>query len=530
MSLKLHRWLAAACIAATSSGIWAQGPTFSIQRFEVSGNTLLPDSRVAHLMAPFSGEDRSFTDVQLALESLERAYRDMGYSAVAVTLPEQDISGGVVQFVVIESKIGLVRIEGNNAFSNENILRSLPALVAGSMPNAITLAENVALANGNPARQVELTLRLSDQPGEVDALVKVEESPITRWVVNLDNSGRGGIGGDWRLGLAWQHANLFDRDHLLTLQATTSPDQFKEVWQFSTGYRIPIYGSGDSLEWFAGISNADAGSLITGIDSFVGKGRTAGLRYTRNLTRLGEYDHELKVGLDWKAFENACAGVSCGLLDSTVTTTPLILSYHGNWARPGAQTQWELGYARNLGWGGHNRPGNYASAAHQPGTVGTERRYQLWRLTASHLQILPGNYQFRANWTAQYTGDPLIAGEQLGLTGSNQVRGYNERAVARDRGQVLTLELYSPDLSHLLPIKFDNVRLLVFADAAHGRYVTTSTSPSSVSESVTSHGLGLRISHQNRYALKLDVAEARNAVGAQKRGKWTVHALISLSF
>lgn len=525
MNFKLHRWLAAVCIAGASSGIAAQGLTFSIQGFEVNGNTLLPASKVAQLVAPFSGQDRSFTDVQMALESLERAYRDMGYSAVAVTLPEQDISGGVVRFVVIESKIGLVEIEGNQAFSEANIRRSLPALVPGLMPNTITLAENLALANGNPAKQVELSLRLSDQPGEVDARVKVEESSITRWVVNLDNSGRGGIGGDWRLGLAWQHANLFDQDHLLTLQAT-SPDQFKEVWQFSTGYRIPVYGLGDSLEFFAGISNADAGTLATGIDSFVGKGRTAGLRYTRNLTRLGEYDHELRMGLDWKAYQNACDGVACGLLDSAVTATPLILSYQGTWARPGAQTQWELGYARNLGWGENNRPSNYARAAHQPGTVGTERRYQLWRLTASHLQMLPGNYQFRVNWTAQFTGDPLIAGEQLGLTGSNQVRGYNERAVARDRGQVLTLELYSPDLSHLLPIKLENVRLLVFADAAQGRYVATSRQ----SVSVASFGWGLRISHNNRYALKLDVAQGRHTVGTQKRGQWTAHALISLSF
>jgi hemolysin activation/secretion protein len=537
MNTSRHLGVAAVALSLSCSLAFAQTspppsttPTFPIERFEVSGNTLIDPAELQRLVVRFTGSGRSFADVQLAQEALEQAYRSRGFSAVAITLPEQDISAGVVRFGVVEAVIGTITVTGNQAFSQDNVLRSLPSLVSGTMPNAIETSENVTLANENPAKRTEVTLRISETPGKVDAEVKVEETDPVRWVVSLDNTGRGSTGGDWRMGLAGQHANLFDRDQVLTLQYTTAPQNWSDVAQFNVGYRIPLYALGDSVDVYAGVSDVDAGSLGAGIDSFVGKGRIVGMRYTHHLVRRGEYDHHLKLGLDSKVFENACEGVACALLGNDVEASPLTLSYQGGWTRPGSQTLWGVNYLRNLGWGSANRAANYANATHQPGTQGTERDYQLWRLNASHLQILPGQYQLRVNGAAQFTQDPLIAGEQWGLTGANQVRGYNEREVTRDKGYVLNVELYSPELATYLPFKVDNTRVLVFVDAANGSYVATAAAPSTASQSVLSWGLGLRVAHNDRYSLKMDVAQARKSAGAQLKGDWSAHVLLSTSF
>src|SRR4051812_6648704 len=49
---------------------------FDIERFEVDGNTLLKPETISRLVAPYTGKQKDFSDVQRALEALEIAYRD----------------------------------------------------------------------------------------------------------------------------------------------------------------------------------------------------------------------------------------------------------------------------------------------------------------------------------------------------------------------------------------------------------------------------------------------------------------------
>src|SRR5262245_26288253 len=85
-------------------------PRFVINRFEVTGNTILTPAQIEQAVAPYTGKDKDFGDVQRALDALERAYRDAGYGIIQVQLPEQDITRGVVQFRVLEQRIGRVTI------------------------------------------------------------------------------------------------------------------------------------------------------------------------------------------------------------------------------------------------------------------------------------------------------------------------------------------------------------------------------------------------------------------------------------
>jgi hemolysin activation/secretion protein len=511
----------------------AQSLTFPIERFLVEGNTLLSPERISALVAPFQGASKSFSDVQLAQEALERAYRSLGFSAVAVSLPEQDISAGMVRFNVVEAKLGDITVGETKHFSQDNILRSLPALRSGEMPNAIQMAENLALANENPSKQAEITLKISDKPGLVNAEVKVEESQPQRVIFGLDNTGKGSTAGDWRLSVGWQHANLLDRDHVLSLQYTTSPEKVSKVTLLNLGYRVPLYGLGDSVDLYAGTSNVDAGSFGagSGIDGFVGKGQVAGVRYNLNLPRKGEYAQTFKAGLDWKHFDNDCTGVACGAVGADVVATPWNASYQGTWTRPGAQSAFAITYVQNTPWGHLNRDTYYLAASHQPGTVGAKRNFSLWRLNASHLSLLRDGYQSRVNLSAQYTRDPLIPGEQLGLAGSTLVRGFNEREFSRDQGHVLNFEIYTPEVAKAWGVPVDSLRALVFLDHAAGRFVRAPGETDSASLSVTSMGWGLRLTHRKDYQIKFDWARvADDASAAAPTRPWVVHLSMTAAF
>jgi hemolysin activation/secretion protein len=185
----------------------AQDAGFDIARFQVEGNTILPAQTVEALVAPFAGKGKVYGDVQKALEALEGEFRRLGYGTVNVYVPEQELTSGVVRLVVSEGVVGKVTITGNKFFDEENVRASLPNLKEGVAPNMRQLSENIQLSNENPAKQVEVTLAVSEEEGKVNARVDVKEEDPSRFYVTLDNTGNKATGYA-RLGVSYQNANL----------------------------------------------------------------------------------------------------------------------------------------------------------------------------------------------------------------------------------------------------------------------------------------------------------------------------------
>lgn len=167
----------------------AQDTTFQIVRFQVEGNSILSADRVQELVAPFTGQQKRYGDVQKALEALEGEFRRLGYGTVQVYVPEQELTTGVVKLLVSEGVIGKVTISGNKYFDDANVRASLPNLQEGKAPNMRQLSENVQLANENTAKQVEVTLGVSEEEGKVNARVEVKEEDPERIYLTLDNTG-----------------------------------------------------------------------------------------------------------------------------------------------------------------------------------------------------------------------------------------------------------------------------------------------------------------------------------------------------
>ena len=180
---------------------------FDITRYRVEGNTLLPAEEVERTVSAYAGKGRDFGDVQRALEALQEAYRQRGYSAVQVYLPEQELARGEVLLRVVEARITKLDVRGNKFYDEANIRRSLPALAEGSTPNANAVAKNLRLANENPGKQTNVTLRAGAKEGEVEARVDVVDENPSKWFLTLDNTGTPQTGYH-RFGVGYQHANI----------------------------------------------------------------------------------------------------------------------------------------------------------------------------------------------------------------------------------------------------------------------------------------------------------------------------------
>ena len=302
---------------------------FDISRFQIEGNTLIDNAEIEKKLEPFTGKAKDFGTVQEALDALEQTYRDRGFSMVVVTLPEQELERGVVILKVMEVRIGKITIEGNRFFEQNNILRSLPGLRPGETPDINTVSRSLKLANDNPAKKTHLQLKDSGEENKTDAILTVQDEKPWKLGINGDNTGTRETG-TARMGFLLQHANVFNRDHLLTLQYITSPEKIDHVSIYSLGYRVPFYSLGSSLELIGAYSNVDSGTISVAANNMnvSGKGSILGIHYNQNLTRISSYEHKVTLGLDYRAYENNVDFLG-NQLGKNVTVHPLSLTYTG---------------------------------------------------------------------------------------------------------------------------------------------------------------------------------------------------------
>jgi len=477
-------------------------PKFEIRRYLTEGNTLLTQEEIDRVLAPYVGQDKDFGDVQRALEALQTSYQAAGYGSVEVRLPEQELERGEVRFNVIEVKVGKITIEGNEHFTAQNIRRSVPSLREDTTPNTREIAESMRLANENPSKQSAVLLRGAEREGLVDATIRVADVNPQRWSASLDNTGNSSTG-ELRLGIAYQHSNLFDLDHILTTQYITSPSNFKDVSVYGVGYKIPLYANGDSIDFVAGYSNVDSGT-VQGLFLVSGKGSIFGARYNQALPKWGNLEHKLVYGLDYRAYQNDVTQTSStDPLVPDITVHPVSLTYSASARGTGEDGSFYMNVARNIAGGNNGQDEDFKMPGARPGVGKAD--YLLYRAGFNYVRVVGGDWQVRANFSAQYTDDALVAPEQFGIGGADSVRGFNERYASNDKGHRGTLEIYTPDWSKSMGLGEGRLRYLAFYDTGglHRNYPLASEQAAAHLDSA---GLGFRMNYKNYFTARLDVA------------------------
>jgi len=523
----------------------AADPRFDIDRFTVRGATLITNEGLQLILAPFIGKGRDFGDVQRALEALEKSYTSKGYSAVQVVLPEQQIDDGEVEFTVVEAKIGKIVVEGNKYYDEANIRASVPQVQQGQAPNIFQISDNLRVANENPAKQTTVLLRSGAEEGQVDAVVRVSDERPNKLSLTLDNTGTQQTG-LFRLGLGYQNANMWNRDHVLNAQYVTAPNDddrtnrlglypSKHVFIVGAQYRIPLYRQGDSLEFSAGYSNVNSG-VVANLFNISGSGSIFSARYNQNLQKIGELEHKLSYSLDWRAYQSVVRqiGVAGFGLVPDVTVHPVSLTWAGAYRKSESDSNFFISVSQNLPGGNDAGTGAFqgdpfAVPARPPARADANPRYFATRWGFNHNRALPRDWQFRWGMSGQLTRDMLVSGEQFGIGGADSVRGFLEREIINDNGYRGTIELYSPDFGGIFPITGARVRALTFYDWGAVKRMRPAVLEMH-GQHIGSIGVGLRFSRGTNVSLRLDAATVMDSGGLQKIGDLRVHASFAYIF
>jgi hemolysin activation/secretion protein len=522
MLLMILLWISLAATPALAAEETVKtGPKFAIEGYLVYGNSLLPAGEIDRLLEPFTGPEKDSGTVQEALDLLQQTYRSRGYRAVAVLLPEQQLEGGVIRMQVVEPRLRTVTVEGNEHFSTENIRRSLPGLREGEVLNIDDISSSLQVANENPAKKIKMAL----QSGAVvqDQNVQLDVTDERPWhaVLTLDDAGTDETG-DLRVGLLLSHANLFDRDQLLTLQGKSSIEKPDRTGIYALGYHVPIYSLGDSLDLFAAYSDVDSGTASAGIVDLdvTGEGTVFGLRYNQIFAQRDGFKQRLGYGFDYRNYDNQ---VSVGgiPLDNEVTVHPFSLMYGGSLQASKLTTAFNFSVARNFSGGS-----NGDNEAFKKVRVNAKPAYTVIRFAFDLLVPLPAQWQLLGRFNGQFTEDALVPGEYFGLGGAGSVRGFEDREVADDRGYFLGAELQTPDLAPTFKIPNSQLIFLAFYDSGHLDKVDAL--PGEINRtSIGSAGAGLRYQFGTMITARADYGFVIDGGGQSPAGSSRAHFSLS---
>ena len=470
---------------------------FKVSSFKISGDNPLGD-QAFQVLQPYLGEQSGLDGLSAAADALGQALVDAGYSFYRVNLPPQTLTSGSVELQIVRFTIGQIAISGNRFYDDANIRHSLPALQPGASPNTKQLARSLKMANNNATKQLVLKFTEGKADDSIDANLTVKDQNPQLAFVTLDNTGNRDTE-DFRTTLGYQHGNLFNLDHSLTLTLTVSPQDVSATRQFGANYHIPLYSHGANLDFLLSDSEVNSGTVADGA-AITGKGSVFGFTYSRPLLSDTGFDHQWSAGFNYKSFNNDIDLGSGNTQTSDVLSFPLELGYSFNYNARSGVLAGGIAADVNIGSGKNNTDAKY-DAVRREAT-------KSWSSVKYHLSYDVGfarEWLLHAGLSGQKSSDLLIPGEQFGVGGSSTLRGFEERSVTGDSGAQLSLELWTPAWS--------GVRFLYFIDQARVDVNGGNVTPSARYD-LSSTGLGLRWNWKQQLSVAIDYGYILKGGGA----------------
>jgi hemolysin activation/secretion protein len=435
-------------------------------------------------------------------------YRNHDRPIVDVFVPEQDITIGTVQVVILEGYVGKITTTGNHWFSDHEISSNI-RLQPGDPIRSSELRADLDWLNANPFRSTDAIYHPGVQLGATDIELRTQERFPLRLYAGYDNDGNP-VTGLSREEAGFNWGNAFALGQQFNFQYTTSGEDLRAE---SASYVIPLPWR-NTLTFFG--SYTETHGAIPPYLGISGRSYQISGRYSVPLPEFGsgplKYKHNVAAGFDYKYNDNALefGGLSAG--GTLYDVAQFVLSYNGALSDPHGRTTLDFeGYFSPGNWVGNNNDAAFNAAHTLAGS-----QYTYGTLMLERLNRLPGDWSVVLRGTLQLSDSNLAPSEQLGFGGYDTVRGYSERTTNADEGTITTVEVRTPDLGIGQPLDKAEWQLLAFWDqgTAFNHSLLTNEQRETRLSSV---GMGLRASVSTYMTLRLDWGLRLLAAGSDSR-------------
>jgi hemolysin activation/secretion protein len=425
-----------------------------VRGIKVTGATVFSNELLTSLVGDLMGKQVTLADLQAAAQRITDHYEQAGYAVAHAVLPAQDIVDGVVEFLVLEGRVGASRVDNSSLVSDAQVQAMLGGEISqGKVVHEPSLERKLLLLGDTPGiSRATVNLQPGAQVGETDLAVAVEPGPRVSGQLDLDNHGNR-YTGYHRLSSTVNVNSLLGLGDQFQLRSLVTDERLGNV---RLGYRVPVGGSGLSV----GASWSQLRYQLA---------REYDVLDARGWSRIGSVfasyplkrslDHNLLATLtyDDKSFEDRIEAVSPAAVtrkDSQVVS--LALNAYGNLPTDGlVLPTYAAAVVLSQGELDIRTP---TVRSNDAATARTEGSFTKLAATGNITLPLSGNWALFGSGYAQFASKNLDASEKLSLGGASGVRAYPQGETPGDEGYIL-----SGEVRYTIPLR--PVQLAGFVDA-----------------------------------------------------------------
>lgn len=423
---------------------------------DISRTPLLSDPAAAELIKLFLNKPMSFGSADRLCSALRAWLRSMGQPFVAVYVPPQDVTAGVLRVVVQRARLdGDLNIEGEKWFSESSYRKAVP-LHAGDEIDAAAIRAGVERLNSSAYRRVTVAAEPGNDSGTTRLVLRAQEARPWEVATGWNNSGTA-VTDENRAtaGVTW--GNAFGRGDTLGYNFSADPE-LKHSRSHSVNYGTS-FESGSSLALFGSWSRIE--SALPEPLTQEGTSWQTGVRYSLPFAATASgWSRSLSLGADFKYSDNNLEFAAIPITDNVTHIAQLGVTFSLS-LREAERATWLTASVYGSPGGVTN---DNKDAAFDIARSGAEADYVYGRLDAGYTRQLPRRFSVNVSASVQAASGALLGTEQLNGGGVAGVRGYRESSAFGDAGALVRTELHMPSVS--LMRGRDVVDVFFFIDGA----------------------------------------------------------------
>ncbi len=484
--------------------------------------------KVEASLAKYLGQPLSLATLDQLVRDAIVAYRSSDLPVVDVLVPEQEISTGVLQLVVIEGRVGNVKVEGAE-YTDPQYLKDQIRLSRGEVVKESVLLRDISWINRHPFRRVNLIYSPGADYGTTDLILQTQDTRPISFYVGYENSGNELLNEDrFIAGVNLSGPLFLSPENTLSYQYTTDMEfdrvqGHSGVWTSYLPWRHFVTFLGAYVTSEADVF-VDGEKLETG-----GESEQFSVRYAIPLAGPRWWSHEIELGGDFKSSNSNLDFGELEVFDTTTEVFQFSLGYNVTQRDQFGATRIDS----EVVWSPGGITSDNSDEVFETQRAGATADYVYARAALERSVNLPADWQLIGRVEGQISTNNLLASETLGAGGYDTVRGYEMRIVRGDQGGLASVEVRTPTMSPANWIGYANMRdgmqLLAFYDYGYLENVDPlEDEPDSIS--LGSFGVGLRYQFEENFSLRMDYGWQIHEDGFNDGETGRFHAGARLSF
>lgn len=419
-----------------------ESPSFPIYTITLQGDHLKHFAWLQQALTTYQGQNIGLQGINLIVKYATNLLIDRGYVTTRLLIPEQDLSQGTLNLLLVPGLIRDIRFEDPAQQAN---WRSAFPTRPGEILNLRDLEQGLEQLKRVPSQDAEMQLVPAEQPGQSDVVITLTRTKPWKLIFSLDDSGSKATG-RLQLSQTLAYDNLFNGNDLFHLSFSQDGEQSGSRYG-TEGHSV--YYSLPAGKWTYTLrhNRYDYRQTILSVNQpIVYSGSSRDLRFTAEklLSRDQSSKTHLEFGLVRRHSRNFIEDTEITVQRKNTTGFSVALNRREYLGQTTLDTR--LAYKGGVPWLG--------AQDDLPGKDQPTTRYSIWTMDTTIVKpvtVATAKAQYRLSLSGQYSRQRLYAVDSFSIGNRYTVRGFDgEQTLLAENGWYVQNEL-------LLPLRHTNL-------------------------------------------------------------------------